>query len=86
MRLDFTRAIAPDHVHKAITSALESTGVDHIDVLINNAGSAQAMVPATETTADDLRAAFEVNAIAPLMVSQGLWPLLQRSPCRPRPR
>ncbi|KAH8779825.1 hypothetical protein F5883DRAFT_484595 [Diaporthe sp. PMI_573] len=77
-QLDFTRAIAPDEVQKTINNLLD--GVDHIDVLINNAGSAQPMVPAIETTAEDLRAAFEVNAIAPLMVFQGLWPLLQKSP------
>ncbi|KAL7917401.1 hypothetical protein ACQKWADRAFT_306885 [Trichoderma austrokoningii] len=53
--------------------------IDHIDVLINNAGRTSPMVPATETTAEDLRAAFEVNTIAPLLVFQALWPLLQKS-------
>lgn len=53
--------------------------IDHIDVLINNAGGTSPLVPATETTAEDLRAAFEVNTIAPLLVFQALWPLLQKS-------
>ncbi|KAL7933853.1 hypothetical protein V8C35DRAFT_302592 [Trichoderma chlorosporum] len=53
--------------------------IDHIDVLINNAGSATPMVTAAETTAEDLRASFEVNTIAPLLVFQALWPLLQKS-------
>lgn len=79
-QLDFSRAAAPQDVQKAVGGLLGDAGVDHIDVLINNAGSAQPMVPATETTAEDMRAAFEVNAIAPLMVFQGLWPLLQKSP------
>ncbi|KAG8413627.1 hypothetical protein J3458_012696 [Metarhizium acridum] len=36
------------------------------------------MVPAVQTAADDLRAEFEVNSVAPLMVLQGLWPLLPK--------
>lgn len=79
-QLDFSRAVAPQDVQKTISGLLSDAGVDHIDVLINNAGCAQPMVPATETTAEDMRAAFEVNAIAPLMVFQGLWPQLQKSP------
>lgn len=77
-QLDFTHAIPPQDVHKAISGLLD--GRDYIDVLINNAGGAQAMVQALRTTAEDLRTAFELNTIAPLMVFQGLWPLLQQSP------
>ncbi|GAP87071.2 putative short-chain dehydrogenase reductase SDR [Rosellinia necatrix] len=73
--LDFSTAVAPEQVRQTVTAA----GVDKVDVLINNAGGAQPMVPALETTAEDLRAAFETNTIAPLLVFQGLWPLLQRS-------
>ncbi|KAL7915515.1 hypothetical protein GGI35DRAFT_437018 [Trichoderma velutinum] len=73
--LDFSTAISPGKVRAAF-----KFDIDHIDVLINNAGGAQPMVPATETTAEDLRTAFEVNTIAPLMVFQALWPLLQKSP------
>ncbi|PSR80259.1 hypothetical protein BD289DRAFT_374324 [Coniella lustricola] len=74
--LDFTRAIPPDDVRSAVE---KEAGADHVDVLILNAGGAQPMVPALETTAEDLRAAFEVNTIAPLLVFQGLWPLLQKA-------
>lgn len=79
-QLDFSRAVPPQDVQRAIGRELSDAGADHIDVLINNAGCAQPLVPAAETTAEDMRAAFEVNAIAPLMVFQGLWPLLQKSP------
>lgn len=79
-QLDFSRAVAPQEVQRAIGGLLSDAGVDYIDVLINNAGSAQPMVPATETAAEDMRAAFEVNATAPLMVFQGLWQQLQKSP------
>lgn len=62
-----------------VKEAFDEFDIDHIDVLINNAGQTSPMVPATETTAEDLRAAFEVNTIAPLLVFQALWPLLQKS-------
>ncbi|EHK20190.1 uncharacterized protein TRIVIDRAFT_48225 [Trichoderma virens Gv29-8] len=73
--LDFSTAISPEKVREAF-----KFDIDHIDVLINNAGGALPMVPAAETTAEDLRAAFEVNTIAPLVVFQALWPLLKKSP------
>ncbi|CAN8097704.1 unnamed protein product [Discula destructiva] len=78
IQLDFTHAPTPEEIRKAITSEL--VDIDHVDVLINNAGAPQPMVPASQTSAADLRAAFEVNTIAPLMVFQGVWPLLQKSP------
>lgn len=73
--LDFSTAVEAEDIRKAF----EIPGVDHIDVLINNAGFAHPMVPIGKATSSDLRAAFEINAIAPLMVFQGLWPLLQKS-------
>jgi NAD(P)-dependent dehydrogenase (short-subunit alcohol dehydrogenase family) len=74
LKLDLSMVNSPVEVREAFKS-----DIDHIDVLINNAGGAQPMVPAAETTAEDLRAAFEVNTIAPLIVFQALWPLLQKS-------
>jgi NAD(P)-dependent dehydrogenase (short-subunit alcohol dehydrogenase family) len=74
VQLDFSTAVAPEKILEAV----KKVGVDHIDVLINNAGFAQPMVPASETTAEDLRAAFEVNTIAPLLVFQGLKPMLEK--------
>ncbi|KAF4470801.1 aps10 [Fusarium albosuccineum] len=72
VKLDLSTAPTPEQVRNAIT-------VDHVDVLINNAGFSPPMNPAVETTADELRAAFETNTIGSLMVFQGLWPLLQKS-------
>lgn len=51
----------------------------HINVLINNAGSVPPMTRAIETTAEDLRAAFETDTIALLLVFQALWPLMKKS-------
>jgi NAD(P)-dependent dehydrogenase (short-subunit alcohol dehydrogenase family) len=76
VQLDFSTAVAAGEVREVI---LQVAGVEKIDVLINNAGGAQPMVPTVQTTAADLRAAFETNTIAPLLVFQGLWPLMQKS-------
>ncbi|KAE8353138.1 hypothetical protein BDV28DRAFT_113074 [Aspergillus coremiiformis] len=82
LQLDFSSAVAPQNVREALNVA---AGVDHIDVLICNAGYATApMVPAVLTSAEDLRASFETNTIAPLLVFQGLWPLLQKAAATPK--
>ncbi|KAI4680531.1 hypothetical protein J4E81_010212 [Alternaria sp. BMP 2799] len=65
---DFSTAIDP----KEVESKFAKFGFQHIDVPLLNAGGAQPMVPPSETTAKDLRAAFETNTIAPLLVFQGL--------------
>lgn len=79
VELDLTAAPSAGKVEE-IFSRL---GYDHIDVLVNNAGVSPPMFTAAQTPAEDLRVAFEVNTIAPLMVFQGLWPLLQKS-ARPK--
>lgn len=82
IELDFATAIPPQKIREIFTATVghDSTAIDHIDVLICNAGYCPTLGPATDTTADDLRAAFEVNTIAPLLVFQAFWPLLQKSP------
>ena len=84
--LDFSTAIPPAKVLEAINASTtnEATPLDHINVLINNAANCQPMSMALQTPAEDLRAAFETNAIAPLMVFQGLWPLLQKAKAAPK--
>jgi NAD(P)-dependent dehydrogenase (short-subunit alcohol dehydrogenase family) len=68
IQFDFSTSIAPEEVE----STFAALKIDHIDVLILNAGGAQPMVQPSLTTAPDLRAAFETNTIAPLLVFQGL--------------
>ncbi|KAI1255748.1 hypothetical protein MGN70_002488 [Eutypa lata] len=74
LQFDFTTAIPAATICDKVAGV-----VDHVDVLFLNAGFAASMTPAMETTAEDLRASFEVNAIAPLLVFQGLWPLLRKA-------
>ena len=44
-----------------------------VDILVNNAGTAR-VVPLDETTADDLRAAFELNVMAPMRLMRRFAP------------
>ncbi|XHF98719.1 hypothetical protein AWENTII_002258 [Aspergillus wentii] len=76
LTLDFTTAIPPSQIQ----SSLAPLNISHIDVLICNAGHIAPMHTALETSASDLRASFETNTIAPLLVFQACWPLLQSSP------
>ncbi|KAI1980464.1 hypothetical protein LOZ53_000572 [Ophidiomyces ophidiicola] len=76
IKLDFSTAVPPEKISEAITAL---PAVDHIDVLISNAGCVPPMAPAAMTSAEHLRAAFEVNTIAPLLLFQAAWPLLQKA-------
>lgn len=80
IQYDFSTAIAPNQVE----STFAKLNIQHIDVLVLNAGGAQPMVPPSETTAEDLRAAFETNTIAPLLVFQGLKSYLLQAKSTPK--
>ncbi len=76
LQFDFLTAVPPEKVRETFAT---TAAVDRVDVLVLNAGFATTLAPAAATTAGDMRACFEVNAIAPLMVFQGLWPLLREA-------
>ncbi|OQE34689.1 hypothetical protein PENCOP_c016G08654 [Penicillium coprophilum] len=82
IELDFSTAISPEEIVQSFSAAVST--VTHIDVLICNAGFATHMAPALLTSAKDLRESFEVNTIAPLLVFQAFWPLMQRSDFAPK--
>jgi len=82
VKLDFSTAVAPEVIREQFAAVVPS--VRHIDVLVNNAGCSTLMTPTVETAADDLRSCFEVNTIAPLLVFQALWPLLQKASSNPK--
>ncbi|KAK1590721.1 short chain dehydrogenase/ reductase [Colletotrichum navitas] len=77
MLLDLSTAPSPAAVREAFMAATAGT-IDRIDVLICNAGAPFPMIPISATPAEDFRKAFEINTIAPLMVFQGLWPLMDK--------
>ncbi|KAJ6141768.1 hypothetical protein N7497_010867 [Penicillium chrysogenum] len=82
IELDFSTALSPDEITTAFAAAVSA--VTHIDVVICNAGFPTPMTPALVTSAEDLRKSFEVNTIAPLLVFQAFWPLMQRSASPPK--
>ncbi|KAK2036449.1 short chain dehydrogenase [Colletotrichum somersetense] len=77
MLLDFTKAPTPSAVREAFEQ-VTSSAIDRIDVLISNAGTSCPATPVASLSAKDLRSVFEVNTISPLMVFQGLWPLMNK--------
>ncbi|CAI7621504.1 unnamed protein product [Penicillium bialowiezense] len=77
IELDFSSAIAPEKIQEVVKAGASS--VTHVDVLICNAAVVLPLTPALSTSAEDLRACFEVNTIAPLLTFQAFWPLLQKS-------
>ncbi|KAL4791402.1 hypothetical protein BDV19DRAFT_370547 [Aspergillus venezuelensis] len=76
IQLDFSTALSTE----TITATITPLNLPHIDVLIANAGFSTPMTPALTTSAPDLRACFETNTIAPLLLFQALFPLLLKSP------
>lgn len=76
MQLDFSTA--PEHSTIRDRFAAATSNLRRIDVLICCAGQVSFLGPALDTTAADLRSAFEVNTISPLMTFQALWPLMER--------
>lgn len=68
---------APTELRGRFTSKI---GLTRVDILIANAGMATSMVPALETTAEDLQTHFAVNTTAPLVLFQALWPLMKAAP------
>jgi NAD(P)-dependent dehydrogenase (short-subunit alcohol dehydrogenase family) len=82
IELDFDSAIPPKKILHIFGATVPA--ISHIDVLICNAGFAAPMTRASLTSAEALRTSFEVNTIAPLMVFQAFWPLMQKSTSSPK--
>ena len=66
-----TEVTSPAQVERLIAATLEHHG--RVDVLVNNAGQGL-HVPVQEVKAEDLRAVFELNVIAPLALTQAALP------------
>lgn len=64
---------------KKAAAELEANGIDHVDIVIANAGGSPPVVPLDEVSADDMIAAFRVNVLGPLALWQALRPLLKKS-------
>ncbi|KAI5862014.1 hypothetical protein GGS23DRAFT_598031 [Durotheca rogersii] len=64
----------------AAVKEAEAAGVDHIDVLIANAGGAGGSIsPLDKVTPQDVTDVFNINALGPLALYQAAKPLLDKS-------
>ena len=74
-----TLDVTDDAAVRAAAERLEQE-IGSLDALVNNAGISIGMpFRASEESIDDVRAMFEVNAFAPLAVTQAVLPLLRRA-------
>jgi NAD(P)-dependent dehydrogenase (short-subunit alcohol dehydrogenase family) len=80
-------ALEGDDAATRVASALAAAGVEHLDLLVNNAGTKPAelrpelgVIGIHGLTADVLTDVLRVNTVAPLAVTRALLPLLVRAP------
>lgn len=64
---------------KKAVAELEAKGIDHVDIVIANAGGSPPVVPLDDVSADDMITAFRINVLGPLALWQALRPLLKKS-------
>ncbi|WP_295123433.1 SDR family oxidoreductase [uncultured Leifsonia sp.] len=66
---------------RSVAAAVETVHAEagRVDVLVNNAGILGTRKPAAETSADDVREAFETNVFGVVRVTHAFLPLLQTS-------
>lgn len=80
-KLDTTDFSALPNLANKIDELVGDTG---LDVLINNAG-VYLHVSLLEGTTDDMMENFKINAVAPLMITRSLVPLLRKASTRNSP-
>ncbi|MGO4341266.1 SDR family NAD(P)-dependent oxidoreductase [Pedococcus sp. 2YAF34] len=73
------RAVTCDVSDAADVARLADVVGDRLDVLVNNAGGALGLAPATQTDVADWRGMFESNVVGTLQVTQALLPALVAS-------
>ena len=68
---------------KAFEVVVQS-GIDHVDIIVANAGGCPHVQPLDAVDAKDMISNFHVNAVAPLVLFQSFKPLLQKSKRSPK--
>lgn len=63
----------------SLAERLHNQGIDHLDVVVSNAGGSLAFRPVLEAKPDELLDDYETNVLAPLGLFQACWPLLKKS-------
>lgn len=68
----------------AAVKDIEAAGINHLDLVIANAGICPAPTPLSAVDPKDVSAAFNINAVGPLVLFQAVRPLLEKSPNSPK--
>ncbi|KAF2670126.1 NAD(P)-binding protein [Microthyrium microscopicum] len=74
VKVDSLSTSDPSHAIKDV----QENSIDHIDVVIANAGHCE-FGPVVSRTAEDLQQHFNVNTIGPMLLFQAAWPLLNKA-------
>lgn len=69
----------PETGYSSIPKRAAEVGIDHIDIVVANAGTSSSFDWVLETDPDEVRRCMEVNTIGPLRLLQACWPLLDKS-------
>lgn len=71
----FVVELREDKHYKALGETLKSQGIDHLDVVIANAGTSKGFYTVVETPLENVISDFEVNTIGTMKLFQTCWPL-----------
>jgi NAD(P)-dependent dehydrogenase (short-subunit alcohol dehydrogenase family) len=58
---------------------IQAAGINHLDIVIANAGACPSMVPLDTVDIKDVIDAFNVNTVGPIRLFQAVKPLLEKS-------
>ncbi|KAH6647938.1 NAD(P)-binding protein [Truncatella angustata] len=75
VKIESTTLSDPEAAVKEIIAA----GIDHVDVVVANAGVSPALLPPTSADLDDVSKAFTVNTLGPWALFKAFFPLLEKS-------
>lgn len=65
--------------YTGLSTTLASKGVQQLDVVIANAGSASGFKPTLQTTPEDVLFDLEANSVLPVRTFLATWPLLEKA-------
>lgn len=64
---------------KKAVEDIKAAGIDHIDVVIANAGWSPPIVPLDNVDIKDVKEAFDINTVGPILLFQAVKPLLEKA-------
>ena len=65
--------------YPSLAAALQEEGIEHVDILIANAGTSTSFLPALSTLPAALLSDFQTNTLGPVLLFQTLYHLLEKS-------